>query len=498
MRNTYLFAALLLLFSLSLASQEKLRLEDYEPDWNETYECDGIILNLKSYGFYDEHYYVVSQSKKKAVLSKHNMDHELVDSRKLDLRFDGKQAGFDGFIKTKTRSLAYASLYDKKTKTFQLLVGDFEDDNLGKLQEVYSYQHQYKTIFSWKGSPFFSTPGSTLHKSPSGEAIACVQTGEIKKQSKEMVVRISVFDSEIKQLWNKQINLPIARERLRMKQIFVEDDGTVYLVGVARVAKVDQIRIWRVTQSELEELELNVLNSVVLNSRIVPDRTGKNKFFIAGVFKQGTKEKKLESYSPEGMFTVAMSHNGHLQEYKTELIMDGESIAKDLYINDLINFSDGTWGFVGEIFSTVTLYRSDGRSNPSPLYVSGKLLVCVFDQEGNYVYNKWINKEYESQYRISDSYALAISEDKMYFVYCDRKTKKEIEDLEGKKKWRYMDLVILDHKGNTLLEEVLFTSKDIELGFEPALCLSNSDYLMIGTRSGLPAKYSFGTIRLKN
>lgn len=214
-----------------------------------------------------------------------------------ELAIDDKNAVLKGFEKYGKNVFFLYSAYDKESKTTtayalkidektlaassKITLGTYESDNKGDQAEV-----TYKL------------------SEDSSKVLLFVEGPERKKENKKFYV--GVFDTDLKKVWAKEIELPILEKFVYIYSEDVTDDGKVY-VAIKHYDK----EVKRQTVRENGEK----IPSYVYKLLVYANGTAKEKeitFNTNNNFIQGTKLK----YNKNGMVTVAglykQKHNGRI------------------------------------------------------------------------------------------------------------------------------------------------------------------------------------------
>jgi hypothetical protein len=163
-------------------------------------------------------------------------------------------------------------------------------------------------------------------------------------------------------------------------------------------------------------------------------------------------------------------------------------------IKDIINYKDGTIGFIAENSYERDLSQTDmyGRWYERVVYVSDELIISKFDSEGELLSLQKIPKDFSSSVYAFTSYAMGVNNGRTYLIFNDYKSGRERKQL-SKKGSRFTDLVVIDELGRIAGVENLFTDREIDYEFYPSLCDYNQNVLLIGSKRG--NRFSMSTLR---
>ena len=185
-------------------------------------------------------------------------------------------------------------------------------------------------------------------------------------------------------------------------------------------------------------------------------------------------------------------------------IKKGKGVPSTFAIKDMLEYKDGTIGFIAEeTYFTQNTYNTGpgigiGARNSflnqtrTIVYNTNNIIIPKFDVEGNLLNIQKIEKEYNSEWPTTTSYSLAINKGKAYVVFNDFKKRKEARAM-NKKGRLFTDLVVIGVEGEIENRETLFSNKEIDLYFNTVFSGYNDKVMLIGTASS--RNYQMGTLR---
>lgn len=484
--------------ALNASAQEKLNVEDFHSDWGKTNSIDGGIWTVFDLiGTTDEYYYIVSKPNRDPSILQYNMDHKLVNRSRPTITFDGNRVAPENMFTTDAGTYAYSGRHSKKKKRLCLFAGKTEEGKMGKLRKVYQHLHEDKIAFYWE----------EVIVSSNKEIVTFVSYGEAKNRKKQQLINVAVFDADMQLLWEKQEDIPYRSDDFEYSQIIVLDNQSVFVLGKTEAEKETAVEpdeeeffIYEFTQENFKEYKLpKVENSETKFACIAALNSSPDKLYFAGVYRDGDLDKKRIDRE-QGLFTLALADDGSFTSPKHTVFSDSSNIGHGygFAIDQVFELSDGTWGFLGGTTSSTTSSVGSG-DHPSTLtsHGSGKLLLSLFSAEGHPIHHQKIRKSFSSYNPLTAGYLFKTFEDKLYFIGNDAKGRTQAKESGGNRRMVYTDIVVIDSKGNTLLDDVLFTNKDLELDFAPEFSGVSNNGILLGSVDIHGLKYAHSVIRLK-
>ena len=520
---------LLALFCLSFSIQSYSQKSEYSVDWGPSYKKEGGLFSTnKLVGIYGKHYYTLSRTRKNSTLLKFDLNHKLVSNKGISKKFEGEKIYFNNFIDTKKGTYAYMPQMAKGK--WKMLISKFDGNDFGDIKEVYSHDFTIKRI-SLYGMGMNHDATNKLVTSLDDNRVAYTNILSMKEKNKdeeEMVV--AIFDAEMNLEWDKRQRFGYKDKKMVIKQTVVDKNGVVYVLaaisdrakklgGKDKKKRKDEdgeksrnlpqfhYSIFRITKDDMEEFKVKIGDDLapVDIAMYFPDENT-SEMIVSGFYTDAQRKSGIK-----GMFYASGNSdkgivNIKINEFEEEFIKDlankralkkDRGITTNYSIDDFIQYSDGSIGFVAEeYYVTVHTYTdSQGRTKTTYTYHSNELLIPRFSAEGELMNIQKIKKHFSSSSPSIVSYSIALANDKIYLVFNDFKTKDEAKDMKGKRRWRYTDLVVMSNDGEILYNETLFNSKEIDLTFIPGMSDYSGNVLILGSIGR--KEYAFGTVELK-
>lgn len=368
-----------------------------------------------------------------------------------ELAIDDKNAVLKGFEKYGKNVFFLYSAYDKESKTTtayalkidektlaassKITLGTYESDNKGDQAEV-----TYKL------------------SEDSSKVLLFVEGPERKKENKKFYV--GVFDTDLKKVWAKEIELPILEKFVSIYSIDVTDDGKVF-VAIKHFDK----EVKRETVRENGEK----IPSYVYKLLVYANGTAKEKeitFNTNNNFIQGTKLK----YNKNGMVTIAglykQKHNGRINgafyatfdgntsevknpkmvPFDSELIRlvdkDGfgnkkekdPGLSSHFSINQILARPNGSVDLISEYYEVVqvTSYNANTHSTTTYYkYYFGDIVNTNIDKDGKAIFTRVPKNQKFINTTLFMGYYPFIYKDKLVLLFNDDKDNID-RDLEKK------------------------------------------------------------------
>lgn len=530
----YLISFLLFFSSISLLSQASNR----QLDWGPKLKNKGF--NYKFLGLNGETYQMVFKPDKENRLITHSLNHKVISDEDFDYVFNGQRLKIHGSLKTKSSSFVYMHQYNKKYKEWILHVSEFINGSYTEPKEVYFQEIDFENSSIKRAFDYYNSQGRNgafssgadggLVMSEDSTKVAFINQLDAPRPSGEDGFAIAVFDDKMNLIWKDVFYHKFGKKGGTVTRKIVTNDGEVYLVSQVRktskaFAKVKSKKeknlpnydyhISHINQEGILDHTVNIGKDIgavdmglffpnnntdqyLLAGFYTNDEFGANR--INGVFftygDKNFKEREVKVHEFENNFLDNLTGD--------RAIKKGKGIKTTFAIKDMLEYRDGTIGFIAEEsyttrnnfnnFNGTGFGNANVFSNQNQIIIfnTNSIIIPKFDIEGNLLNIQKIEKEYRSEWPSSTSYTLAINKGKAYIVFNDFKRRKEAKAM--KKKGRlFTDLVIIDEEGEIETRETLFSNKEIDLFFNTDLSGYNDDVLLIGTTSR--RKYQMATMK---
>jgi len=524
----YLLSFFLFISSLSLIAQVSNR----KIEWGEKLKTKGF--NYKFLGLTGDTYQMVFKPDKENRLITHSLNHDIISDEDFDYVYNKQRLKIHGSIKTKSSSFVYMHQYNKKYKEWVLHVSEYKNNIYTEPKEVYFQEIDFdksrlRQSFEYynnqgRNGVFSSGADGGISISADSSKVAFINHLEAPRNGEQEGFAIAVFDDKMNLIWKDVFYHKYGKKGGSVTQKIVTNEGEVYIL-----ARVFQSNIsGKVKSKKSKNLPSYNFNIAHINQEGILDHTidlgndvaavGMGMFFpnnntdqylLSGFY----TNDEFGSNRINGVFFTYGDKNFEKNEVKVHefekdfldnlttnrSIKKGKGVKTTFRIKDMLEYRDGTIGFIAEESFTRDLSSANNFNNPNgfsnirsrTVYYTNNIIIPKFDSEGNLLNIQKIEKEFQNESPRTTSYSLAINKGKAYIVFNDFKKRKEKKALKKKGKL-FTDLVIINENGEIETRETLFSNKDIDLFFNTVFSGYNEDVMLIGTASG--RKYQMGTL----
>lgn len=495
----------------------------YDVKWGPTYKKDGGMFSFYYLAGADaDNYRLIMKPKKSNTMLTFDYNHKLVKTSIVPFTFDGDNLSPTEFLETSAGNFAILSHYKKKSNMMYEFVSLMsEDGKFGDLKEIQSYEYKVKfgallrMAYGFGGS--LDGDASTLETSKNKNFVlkASSQSYTESKNSKTEAIAMAVYDENFDLVWAKEESFNGQDDDdIDIVQYFIDDEGIVYVGAMVWKDRADRekgvpnydYKLYKITESSLEEFDIQ------LEGNALPQDVGifhgeDDNVYLGGLY----SEKGSAKHRANGVFFVKISSdNGEILQAKsyefTPDVLEGlirdKKIKKgkglsNFDVNHLIFSDNGDFSFVAEeYFITEHTRIVNGQTQTYYKYHSNEIIIPRFSEDGSLVNIQKIDKDFTSLTPTNTSYVLGTFNDKIYLVFNDAKTKSERkdDDVKGGKNSRFTDLVVVDGLGEISFWETLFSNKEIDTEFWPALSQQVKDTEIILLHGAKKKEYQFATI----
>lgn len=518
---------LFLLFTLIIAVSFQANTQSYKVDWGPTYKKDGGLFGYyKLIGIEGDHYYVLMNPKRKNTLLKYDMNHKLVSNKALDMKYKGDNIMINRILHTKNGTFGYLSEYDKKQKAEKIFVSEFNDGKFGKVREVYSHKYDVKlklTLFGLTNS--WNSDSSTLIESADGSHVVYTDVISTVDNKDQEEISVVVFDADMNIVWKKKQRFKYQDKKIDVDQTVVGNDGSVYILAKVWEKKKKSkgkskkekglpkfdFKAFKITDAGMKEYQLNLGTGIAPTDAGIYFPNDTQEFVLAGFYTDAEKKSGLKGvfYASGNSDTGIKNTSTH--DFKASFlegmvrkkdIEKDRGIRSNFYIEDFIEFNDGSIAFIAEenYITSVTTTDSRGNTRTTYTYHTNEIIMPRFSNDGELINIEKIQKNFSSSSSYITSYNLSVYNNKTYLIFNDLKTKSDLKEMKGKDKekkkrrWRYTDMAVINGDGEIEYNETLFNSNEIDLEFMPFMSDYSGNKILIG--SARIKKYAFGVINL--
>jgi hypothetical protein len=317
-----------------------------------------------------------------------------------------------------------------------------------------------------------------------------------------------VYDKGFKQIWEKQVSLPYSDKLFLVQNYKVSDKGDVFLLGrifkdvlkVKRKGKVNfkyQILSYRDNGEEFREYPIELKGFFITDMAFAINEnddivcggfySSEGTFSIKGSYYMTidgvTKEVLADSHKPFDIDFITLEMKRKDERKAKRRDAKGKNVELYEYdLKDIVLKEGGGAVLIGEQFyiSVVTRTTTDANGNTITsrvyYYNYNDVIIINVSEFGEI---EWAKKIDKSQLSVNDqgffsSYALAVVEDKLYFMYNSAPT--------GSKR-SVVYLVEIDGQGNQSKEE-LFSTKMEGILIRPPVCeqFTKNEMIIFGQR----------------
>lgn len=507
---------LLVILLCTITAQAQLKTKKASVIWGpETKESKKLSLG-DVIGYDESGTYILKTKRKgfsKSDLLFEHLDNKLVKTKttEVELETAGKKRGYEYTIHSNGKLYLFSSSINKKVKK-----NTFYYQELNKKTLLPNSKPIELGIIDYSGSSNYNSGSFSLRISRNKERILIYHRLPYEKGKSEKVGFL-VLDKDMNKIWERQVTLPYSTELFDVERYRVDEKGNVYLLGLAFK---DKRKLKRKGDPNYKYMVLAYTNKgetldkfpVELPGKFITDMQiaiADNGDIICGGF-----------YSEEGTFSVKGSYyisiDGKTKAIKTNNSMEfgidfvtqnlkpnkakkakkkaekGKNIELYEYDLDEIILKDGGGAvLVSEQFyiRVVTRTSTDANGNTHTTttyyYYYNDIIVININGKGEIV---WTEKIPKRQATSNDggyysSYALAIKDDKMFFIFNDNaenlfyKPGGTLKNFSRGKNGIAV-LVTLTEEGRYSREK-LFSVEEAEVLIRPKVCEQTSDDQML-------------------
>ena len=495
--------------------------------WGPSYKIKGNAEMYKFLGILGDSYYYIHKPNEENIVQRFNFDHQLIGEQKFDFIRNRQRLAIHGSVQTTAGSYVYAHQFSKKYKEWIMHVSQIVDGKIQDPQEAYfqeidiSNSRLNKAIRQFEFD--FGPVDRGLLLSEDSTKVAFVNIIPGNDFNEDDAITIAVFDEYLKLIWKEVFFYDFGDNRYGIEQAVVTNSGDIYLVGTKD--RNDREKSSRKKDKRIDENEgrlpnydyylYNINQQGILESRIdlgaglapvdvalfFPDRYT-DQFLMAGFYTDDEHRNRIKgiffTYGDENFQKTDIKLHEFSETFLTGLVSGkniekGRGLAATFEIMDIMNYRDGTIGFIAENnyvrdFSQTDIY---GRWFNRTVFISDEIIIPKFDSEGNLLNIQKIAKDFSSENINYTSYAMAVHNGKTFLLFNDYKSGRERKEI-GKSGSRFTDLVILDELGRFIGAQTLFSDREIPFEFNPYLSDFNQNIFLIGSKQG--GRFSMATL----
>lgn len=479
--------------------------------FGETYKMNKRSQLSDIIGFTSANYYMLRRNKNGFAIDKLDKDLKFISTTDLELNYENKKMGIEGITQVGENFLLLSSFSNQKLKKNFLFyktipISSLDQSNpLTKIGEIDFEKRRFTGTYSYSISP------------DSSKILVYYSMPYVKEGPEKF--GFSVYDTDMKELWSKEISLPYDNSLFTIERFKVSNLGDVHLAGTEyksmkrsnkRTGEPNYIyHILSYTEegNKIKDYEIDLEDKFVTDLQFAIDddnvlRCGgfyslSGTFSIKGTFyiRIDNKKQKIMSANfkefPENFVTQDWSDRA-IKKAKKKEQKKGQSIEMYEYdLRDFILKDDGGLLMLAEQYYvrvvTTTTYDAQGRPSTRTTYhYYYNDIIAVSITKGGSI--EWQTRIDKYQHTVNDggyfsSFATAIIGDKIYMIYnesakrfYDRETYKS---LKKKQKKAYFTLLVELNSAGKVTKEALFDTKSQDVRTRPKVCEQISEDEMI-------------------
>ncbi len=470
--------------------------QKFQIKWGPEYKKEGGLFSWDYLlGSDDKYFYALSDPRGKPNVQKFDFNCKLISAAPMQLDLGKGKTAVTDMIKAGTKTYIMLTNRDKKAGVINYFHTQMKN---GK------FSASVKNFFALALD--YSFIESSFDVSPNGNYIAGVATSRGK--NKEEVLKVIVFDNDLKISWEKTFPLKISDRRIYIQQSIVDDNGAVfvsakhydsdeaYKKGLPRYKYV----VYKLADGEKVETEVD------LGDDKAPWDAGLFPAAEGGVYVGGFYSKTSTSRgSADGVFIATVTggkSKANAYPFTAEFLQGLQTKKQEkkdegitrFDIDYLVKLPDGTLTFIAEKYYITTHTVSNGKTTTTYyVYHSEEIVAPRFSGEGKLLSMDKVDKVFSSKSPLVVSYSFFVKDNSIVLVYNDFKTREE-RKAAGKGRAIYTDISYISGTG-TVKTENIFTSKDVEKYYIPraSLDLGNGKHIVKVIKG---KTYSYGIITL--
>lgn len=491
--------------------------------WGPSYKIKGNSEAYKFLGILGDRYYYVMKPNETNIIQAFNMKHELVSSEKFNYVRNRDRLRIHGGVETSAGSYLYMHQLSRKYKEWIIHVSEIKNGKIQEPREAYFQELDIennrlnKAIREYEFD--FGPVESELLISEDSSKVAFVNIIPANDFRDDDLIALAVFDSTMTLEWKDVFYYRFGQRRYEIEQRVLSNSGEVYLVG--RVDKDNSMDgeiktikeknlprydyyLYHINQEGILpwKIDLGFGNAPTDVALFFPER-GTDRFLMAGFYTDDEHRNRIKgiffSYGDKNFTDTDIRKHSFSEEFLEGLISEraiekGKGLEETYKIMDVLNYRDGSIGFIAENNYVRDLSQTDiyGRWFRRIVYVSDEIIIPKFSKEGDLISIQKIGKDFTSEIPQYTSYAMALNNGMTYILFNDYKSGRERKEI-AKKGNRFTDMVILDQNGRIIGAQNLFTDREIEFEFNPDLCDYNGEFFLIGSKRG--NRFSMATLQ---
>ncbi len=451
----------------------------------------------------------------------------------LDLEHDKKDLKLEKVSLVGDKLVQFASLFDKKNEETVLYMKTYEAADMrsvGRVQRIAKVNAERRK----------NAGGYNIHLSPDGNRVLVEAEKPYAKNGTEELA-VLVFDQDMNELWSQEISLPYQDSEFMREKVYVDNDGSVIVLGVKYTKKAERrerkradeatydhhVLIYRAGGGAPEDLTISSPARFLQDMTISLDNKNGNIIcagFYSDVNTQGIKGPYFLSFDRASKRIVHESYGEFDREFITMYMTEKEEkkeskkaekkdkdlgIRWDYDLRDIVFKDDGGAVLVAEQYywyatTTCSPTANGGQTCTTTWhYIYNDIIAVDVDAKGDI---QWSAKVPKRQHSTNDgglfsSYALEVHGDKLHFIFNDNgenlflKPGDKIKQFKLNNKNSLVTMATVDRTGQ-VQREALFTPEKREAILRPKDCVQLvDDRMLIYATFKKEARYGFITFK---
>lgn len=420
-----------------------------------------------------------------------------------DLEVDDKKSDVGGFEKIKGKIFYIYNSYDSKSKTTSVNAMRIDEKTLSPLSKTILGSFESDNRFD-QARPSF------MFSNDSSKILLFVEGPERKKENKKFF--IGVYDTDLKFVWNKEVELPIGERYVSIYDQDVTNDGKVFVSikhydkevsresvredGSKIPSYVYKLLVFSKESATPKEINFNLNNNFIQGTKLAYNNNGS--ITVAGLY------KRKHNGNINGAFYALIDPNSSnvnspkMVDFPEDLVrlVDKDKFGSDkekdpgLYrnfrIRQILKRTNGSVDLLSEYYRVdmVTVSRPNGGSTTYYRYISGDIVNTNIGADGKAIFTRVPKRQEMTNSTLFIGYAPIVYNDKLVLLYNDdednitRDLEKAPDDVLKFNKSVFAAATI-DAKGN-LTRQAIYSHRDEDYVFVPRSTakISDSKYLI--------------------
>lgn len=524
--------SLLLLASTVAFSQQTTN--KAEVQWGTEYEVDKKVTLSDIVGYDASGIYALKSNyiynDKSPIIAFYDNNMNLVKSTELELKQENKYKKFENIIQFNNNLYLFTSFKNQKLEKNFLFVQTINKSTLTPNDDIIKIAE-----IDFSGKSKYNGGTFSCIISPDSSKLLVYYDMPYESGTNEKF-GFQSYDKQMNLLWQKDVTLPYLEKLFDVERYRIDNNGNAYILGrLYKDKKVEkrkgepnyEYKVISYTNngSSVNEYPITIQGKFITDMQIAIDD---NMDIICGGFYSDegtysikgcyylridgtTKEIKTQSYKEFGLDFLTQFLSEKEAEKLEKKVEKGKNVELYEYdLHEIIRRTDGGAVLIAEQYYVqvvTTSYRNaNGTYSTTTTYYYNynDIIVINISPSGNI---EWATKIRKYQRSANDggyfsSYALAVVNDKLYFIFNDNPKNLYAENNAGKiygtilNKECVVSLVEIDGEGNQT-REALFKANEAEVYTRPKVCeqVSPNELIVFGQKKKMQR---FAKIIFKN